>query len=308
MNDKKQHPSFVKSVGFAMRGLFAAAKGERNFRMQLCVFAAVVALGFLLRLTALEWVAVLVCSAMVLGAELFNTAIETVVDLVSPDFNELAGKAKDVSAAAVWVIALFAAVVGMIVFGNAVVRMPQATWQPVLWMFMTAILVVAIVLVLFALPTWLFVVGISRRKWWRVAIGVVWLVVSATLVAVVVDMFSSRHERILDHGKTPDGREYVLVQTCTGEPYAVELYIRDMHGRWVFHYVDHEIFPWRHGGRVEFVGGVARVFEGGVLFKDVELEPPSSQDAKGSLEDLPSNLSYEELFQLKCSKTHGLLQ
>ena len=308
MNDKKQHPSFAKSVGFAMRGLFAAAKGERNFRMQLCVFAAVVALGFLLRLTALEWVAVLVCSAMVLGAELFNTAIETVVDLVSPDFNELAGKAKDVSAAAVCVIALFAAVVGMIVFGNAVVRMPQATWQPVLWMFMTAILVVAIVLVLFALPTWLFVVGISRRKWWRVAIGVVWLVVSATLVAVVVDMFSSRHERILDHGKTPDGREYVLVQTCTGEPYAVELYIRDMHGRWVFHYVDHEIFPWRHGGRVEFVGGVARVFEGGVLFKDVELEPPSSQDAKGSLEDLPSNLSYEELFQLKCSKTHGLLQ
>ena len=308
MNDKKQHPSFAKSVGFAMRGLFAAAKGERNFRVQLCAFAAVVALGFLLRLTALEWVAALVCSAMVLGAELFNTAIETVVDLVSPDFNELAGKAKDVSAAAVWVIALFAAVVGIIVFGNAVVRMPQATWQPVLWMFLTAILVVAIVLVLFALPTWLFVVGISRRKWWRVAIGVVWLVVSATLVAVVVDMFSSRHERILDYGKTPDGREYVLVQTCTGEPYAVELYIRDMHGRWVFHYVDHEIFPWRHGGRVEFVGGVARVFEGGVLFKDVELEPPSSQDAKGSLEDLPSNLSYEELFQLKCSKTHGLLQ
>ena len=82
MNDKKQHPSFAKSIGFAMRGLFAAVKGERNFRIQLCAFAAVVALGFLLRLTALEWVAVLVCSAMVLGAELFNTAIETVVDLV----------------------------------------------------------------------------------------------------------------------------------------------------------------------------------------------------------------------------------
>ena len=69
-----------------------------------------------------EWVAVLVCSAMVLGAELFNTAIEAVVDLVSQDFNELAGKAKDVSAAVVWVIALFAAVVGIIVFGNAAMR------------------------------------------------------------------------------------------------------------------------------------------------------------------------------------------
>ena len=100
MADKKQHPSFAKSVGFAMRGLLAAAKGERNFRIQLCAFVAVV----------------------VLGAELFNTAIETVVDLVSPDFNELAGKAKDISAAAVWVIALFSAVVGIVVFGSAAMR------------------------------------------------------------------------------------------------------------------------------------------------------------------------------------------
>ena len=105
-----------------MRGLLTAVKGERNFRIQLCAFAAVVALGLLLRLTTLEWVAVLVCSAMVLGAELFNAAIEAVVDLVSQDFNELAGKAKDVSAAVVWVIALFAAVVGIIVFGNAAMR------------------------------------------------------------------------------------------------------------------------------------------------------------------------------------------
>ena len=122
-SNKKRHPSFAKSVGFAMRGLLAAARGERNFRFHLCAFAAVVALAFLLRLTALEWIAVLVCSAVVLGAELFNTAIETVVDLVSPDFNELAGKAKDISAAAVWVFALFAAAIGIVVFGSAALRM-----------------------------------------------------------------------------------------------------------------------------------------------------------------------------------------
>ena len=123
LRDKKRHPPFVKSVGFVMRGLLAAAKSERNFRIHLCAFAAVVALGFLLHLTALEWVLVLVCSAMVLGAELFNTSIETAVDLVSPDFNELAGKAKDVSAAAVWVISLFSAVVGIVVFVSAALRM-----------------------------------------------------------------------------------------------------------------------------------------------------------------------------------------
>ena len=65
MDDKKQHPSFAKSVGFAVRGLLAAAKGERNFRIQLCAFVAVVAHGFLLRLTAIEWAAVLMCSACV---------------------------------------------------------------------------------------------------------------------------------------------------------------------------------------------------------------------------------------------------
>ena len=128
MNDKKQHPSFAKSVGFAMRGLLTAARSERSFRIQLFSFAVVVAFGVLLRLTTLEWVAVLVCSAMVLGAELVNTAVETVVDLVSPDFNELAGKAKDIAAAAVWVIALFAATIGVIVFGAAAIRVDWLTW------------------------------------------------------------------------------------------------------------------------------------------------------------------------------------
>ena len=99
-----------------------SAKTAEIIDERLCAFAAVAALGVLLRLTVLEWVAVLVCSAMVLGAELMNTAIEAVVDLVSPDFNELAGKAKDISAAAVWVIAMFAAVIGVIVFGNAIVK------------------------------------------------------------------------------------------------------------------------------------------------------------------------------------------
>ena len=123
MKKDESHMSFAKSVGFAVRGLLVAVKGERNLRIHLFMFASAVVLGFLLRLTALEWVAVLVCSAMVFGAELVNTAIETTVDLVSPDFNEFAGRAKDVSAAAVLTVALFAAVVGVIVYGGAVCRL-----------------------------------------------------------------------------------------------------------------------------------------------------------------------------------------
>ena len=49
-------------------------------------------------------------------AELFNTALETVVNLVSPEKNELARKAKDISAGAVLIVAIFSAIIGLIIF------------------------------------------------------------------------------------------------------------------------------------------------------------------------------------------------
>ena len=57
---------------------------------------------------------------MVISAELLNTAVETVVDLVSPEFHPLAGRAKDIAAAAVWVLSVLVALVGIIVFANAI--------------------------------------------------------------------------------------------------------------------------------------------------------------------------------------------
>ena len=57
-------------------------------------------------------------------AELLNTAVETVVDLVSPEFHPLAGRAKDIAAAAVWVLSCIVAVVGVLVFANAILSRP----------------------------------------------------------------------------------------------------------------------------------------------------------------------------------------
>ena len=71
----------------------------------------------------MSWAIVLVCCGMVIAAELLNTAIETVVDLVSPEFHPLAGQAKDIAAAASWVLSLTAAVVGVIVYANALIRL-----------------------------------------------------------------------------------------------------------------------------------------------------------------------------------------
>lgn len=72
--------------------------------------------GWFFNIQQWEWAAVILCIAIVWIAEALNTAIEFVVNLVSPDYHPLAGKAKDVAAASVLIAALFAVIVGLIIF------------------------------------------------------------------------------------------------------------------------------------------------------------------------------------------------
>ena len=117
------HPSFRRSFLFALQGFRTALRQERNIKVMLAGGAFAVAMGLILRINAVSWAVVLVCCGMVIAAELLNTAIETVVDLVSPEFHPLAGQAKDIAAAASWVLSLTAAVVGVIVYANALIRL-----------------------------------------------------------------------------------------------------------------------------------------------------------------------------------------
>ena len=117
------HPSFRRSFLFALQGFRTALRQERNIKVMLAGGAFAVAMGLILRIDAVSWAVVLVCCGMVIAAELLNTAIETVVDLVSPEFHPLAGQAKDIAASASWVLSLTAAVVGVIVYANALIRL-----------------------------------------------------------------------------------------------------------------------------------------------------------------------------------------
>jgi len=76
----------------------------------------VVALGFYYRITSEEWIAILLCIGLVLVLEILNTAIETLVDLVQPEHDPLAGKVKDIAAGAVLVGTIVAAAIGVVVF------------------------------------------------------------------------------------------------------------------------------------------------------------------------------------------------
>lgn len=107
---------FFKSFKFAINGIKYAVKTQLNFKIQLLAVLVAVGAGWYFHISGSEWLAIVLCMGAVLAAELMNTAIETLVDLVSPEFNPKAGMVKDVAAGAVLVIALTALMVALIIF------------------------------------------------------------------------------------------------------------------------------------------------------------------------------------------------
>lgn len=107
---------FVQSFGFAFSGIVQTFREGRNFKVQSCVAALAIALGFALHIGPLEWAAVVICIGCVLSGECMNTALEAVVDLASPDRHELAKRAKDCAAGAVLVCSIASLAVGVVVF------------------------------------------------------------------------------------------------------------------------------------------------------------------------------------------------
>lgn len=106
----------LQSFGFAFKGLKTLFQTQVNARIHAVAMVFVTVLGFYFKISASEWCSVIFAFALVLSAEALNTAVEFVVDLVSPQYNPLAGKAKDVAAAAVLITAMGAVAVGIIIF------------------------------------------------------------------------------------------------------------------------------------------------------------------------------------------------
>ncbi|MBI4128867.1 MAG: diacylglycerol kinase family protein [Parcubacteria group bacterium] len=113
--------SLTQSFAGAFRGIAHALK-ERNFLLQ--VIAAVVAIGvaILVRIPLVEKAIIILVCALVIGGELVNSALERALDIVSPEMRPEVAVAKELMAAAVLVFSLAAVAIGLLVFGNAVVR------------------------------------------------------------------------------------------------------------------------------------------------------------------------------------------
>lgn len=106
----------LKAFKYAIEGFFTALKTERNMKIHLSIMFWVILMGFIFKLSFLEWIICIILFVLVISGELFNTAIEIMVDRLMPYENENAKKAKDISAAAVLVLAIGAAVIGLMIF------------------------------------------------------------------------------------------------------------------------------------------------------------------------------------------------
>lgn len=102
---------FAQRLRFAWNGIAAAAREEASFRWQLAAAAALVVLLALARPGALWTSVLLLLAGLVLAAELFNTALERVIDRLHPEYHPDLEVAKDCAAAAVLVLAATAAIV-----------------------------------------------------------------------------------------------------------------------------------------------------------------------------------------------------
>jgi len=106
----------MSGFGYASKGLIEAIRTQFNIRFHFAATIGVIALAFYFDLTVTEWCFILLSIGLMWTTELLNTAIEYLTDFVSPEFNELAGKVKDIAAAAVLLAAIVSASVGLIIF------------------------------------------------------------------------------------------------------------------------------------------------------------------------------------------------
>lgn len=111
-----------RSFIHALHGISSAVT-QRNIKIMLCAAMLVIAAGWLLHITIAEWIAILLCCGIVIALEIINTAVETVVDLASPQMHPLAKKAKDLAAGAVLVSCFVSAAVGCIILIPHIIKL-----------------------------------------------------------------------------------------------------------------------------------------------------------------------------------------
>ena len=113
---KKGKRTFVDSVKNCLDGINYVLANEKNFVREIILGICAILMSYFLQITRIEWIIVLLLINFVLIMELLNTALEKVVDLYTTKYNEIAKVVKDVASASVFLMSLFSAVIGFLIF------------------------------------------------------------------------------------------------------------------------------------------------------------------------------------------------
>ncbi|WP_251574706.1 diacylglycerol kinase family protein [Limosilactobacillus agrestimuris] len=120
--EKNHH--LIQAMRHALEGIFDVISQERNMRYHIAVATIVVILGFVLHVDRLEWLWLLLAILVVFSAEFLNTVTEAVTDLLGEHHYDInVKKAKDVAAGGVLITAIFAVLVGLIIFLPRIVKL-----------------------------------------------------------------------------------------------------------------------------------------------------------------------------------------
>ena len=114
--EKVKKAKIIHSFKYAIDGCIYSFKKERNMKVHILIMLIVILMGIILKITWTEWIICIMLFAIVISGELFNTAIEIIVDMVRPYKDENAKNAKDIAAGGVLVLAIGSIITGLIIF------------------------------------------------------------------------------------------------------------------------------------------------------------------------------------------------
>ena len=115
-NKKFTVKSRINSFVYAINGIIHTFRQEKNILIQSIFAVASIIAGIIFKISPMEWIAIVLCIGMVFACEIINTAIETIVDFISPEHHKKAGLIKDLAAGAVLVMSIASAIVAAIIF------------------------------------------------------------------------------------------------------------------------------------------------------------------------------------------------
>ncbi len=115
-NQKFSIQKRFNSFKFAFNGLKILIKEEHNARIHVFTASCVLIAGFIFKISAYEWIAILLVIGLVVALEIINSAIENIADFITLEKHDKIKKIKDLSAAAVLISAIVAMIIGSIIF------------------------------------------------------------------------------------------------------------------------------------------------------------------------------------------------